>query len=132
MNKCIDTQQQDLRMLTDSVSMLHNQVQSQSHALIAMQNLSLLLEQKNTVDMSILYKSIIYNMMTDEQKEVTRLQVKELEGQKEKLDKNVKKMRGMVRGLTTPSLPPPPQVNTPQAGIRYQIPTLSYQTPVLC
>jgi len=56
-----------------------------------MQNLSLLLEQKNTIDMSILYKSITYNMMTDEQKEVTRLQVKELEGQKEKLDEDVKK-----------------------------------------
>jgi len=80
-----------------------------------MQNSSLLLEQKNAVDMSILYKSITYNMMTDEQKEVTRLQVKELEGQKEKLDEDVKKMRGMVRGLTTPSLPPPPQVNAPQA-----------------
>jgi len=98
-DKHIDAQQQDLRMLTDSVLTLHDWVQSQSHALIAMQNPSLLLEQKNAIDMSILYKSITYNMMTDEQKEVTRLQVKELEGQKEKLDEDVKKMRGMVRGL---------------------------------
>ena len=112
-DKRIDAQQQDFRMLTDTVSTLHDRVLGQSQALLAMQNSSLLLEQKHAIDMALLHKSLTYNMMTDDQKEVTRHQVGELEKQKEKLDEEVVKMRGLVRGITAPSLPPPPQLNAP-------------------
>jgi hypothetical protein len=102
---CIDAQQQDLCFLTEGVSTLHNRVQSQSYALLAMQNSSMLQERKSAIEMSILHKSLTYNMLTDDQKAQARVNLVEFERQMDEVDKDLKETRAAARGLAVPSLP---------------------------
>lgn len=111
----IDAQQRDLRLLTEGVSTLHDRVQSQSFALLAMQNSSMLQERKSAIEMSILHKSLTYNMLTEDQKAQARVNLADMERQLKEADKELKETRAAARGLAVPSLPQPPSRDNPPA-----------------
>jgi hypothetical protein len=89
MDKCIDGQQKD-------------------YALLAMQNSSVLQERKSIIDINIMHKSLMFNMMTEEKQRQTRIEVEELQKQRKEVEKELEDLRAAARGFTTPYLPPPP------------------------
>ena len=115
-DSCIDAQQRDLRLLSEGVSTLHDRVQGQSFALLAMQNASMLQERKSAIEMSILHKSITYNMLTEDQKAQARVGLAELERQQDMVDKELQEARAAARGLAVPSLPRPQNRDTPSTA----------------
>ena len=118
----IDAQQRDLRLLTEGVSTLHDRVQSQSYALLAMQNSSASQDRKSAIEMSVLHKSLTYNMLTDDQKAQARVNLAELERQLDEVNKDLKETRAAARGLAVPSLPQPPNTPPGQSNVVTSLP----------
>lgn len=112
----IDAQQRDLRLLSEGVSTLHDRVQSQSYALLAMQTSTMLQERKSAIEMGILHKSLTYNMLTDDQKAQARVNLAEMERQRDAADKELQEARAAARGLAVPSLPQPQNHDTASAA----------------
>ena len=106
MEKCIDAQQQYLCSLTNSVATLNDRVQSQSYSLLALQNSSILQERKAAIDTTMMYKSMLFNMMSEEEKTQAKAELKDLEMQKKEVEKELEDLRSAARGFAAPSLPP--------------------------
>ena len=81
-DKRIDAQQQDLSTLTSSVNTLNDRVQSQSYALLALQESTVLQECKTMINAALLHRSIMFNMLSREEKERAKVEMLDLEKQK--------------------------------------------------
>ena len=132
MDRRIDAQQKDIHLLNTNVINLHDCVQNQSHALLAMQDLSILQERKMAIDTSLMHKSLLFNMMTEEEKGKMRAEVEELQKQRKEVEKEMEDLRAVARGFAVPSLPPlnQPTPNAQSASSTKSQPSLS-QTPQL-
>ena len=105
MEKRIEAQQQDLRSLTNSVSILNDRVMSQSHSLLALQQATILQEQKATIETALMHKSLMFNTLPPEDQEKARSEMENLHRRSKLVERELESVRAAARGLAAPSLP---------------------------
>jgi hypothetical protein len=107
MDKRIEAQQVDLRLLTNSVSTLNNCVMNQSHSLLVLNNSLSLQENKIAVDNALMYKMLFFNTLLEEKRELAKAEMLDLQRQSKEIEEKMGGMRAAARGLVVPSLPQP-------------------------
>jgi hypothetical protein len=109
LNERIDAQQQNVRLLGDTLRILHDCAENQSHTLLAMQSSNILQEQKATID-GIRHKSIT---LMNEQNERIKIELGELERMCKEVDKELGEIRTAAKTATLIPLPCPTLTTLP-------------------
>jgi hypothetical protein len=77
---------------------------NQSHSLLALNNSLSLQENKTAIDNALMYKTLFFNTLPEEERELAKAEMLDLQRQSKEIEEKMGRMRAAARGLVVPSL----------------------------